>query len=73
VLQNILETENEYAKELQTMLSNYLRPLQASEKYVSLFYFFKLSLRSLVYWEGLHRQNFNVSVHFLVWTVKFLR
>uniref|UniRef100_A0A8C5TGV9 Rho guanine nucleotide exchange factor 7 n=1 Tax=Malurus cyaneus samueli TaxID=2593467 RepID=A0A8C5TGV9_9PASS len=32
VLQNILETENEYAKELQTMLSNYLRPLQASEK-----------------------------------------
>uniref|UniRef100_A0A8B9SNH5 Rho guanine nucleotide exchange factor 7 n=1 Tax=Anas platyrhynchos TaxID=8839 RepID=A0A8B9SNH5_ANAPL len=35
VLQNILETENEYAKELQTMLSNYLRPLQASEKYVT--------------------------------------
>uniref|UniRef100_A0A8C6Z6U8 Rho guanine nucleotide exchange factor 7 n=1 Tax=Nothoprocta perdicaria TaxID=30464 RepID=A0A8C6Z6U8_NOTPE len=34
VLQNILETENEYAKELQTILSNYLRPLQASEKYV---------------------------------------
>ncbi|XP_068783332.1 rho guanine nucleotide exchange factor 7 isoform X3 [Struthio camelus] len=32
VLQNILETENEYAKELQTMLSNYLRQLQASEK-----------------------------------------
>ncbi|KAM7178625.1 rho guanine nucleotide exchange factor 7 isoform 3-T3 [Macrochelys suwanniensis] len=32
VLQNILETENEYAKELQTMLSNYLRPLQVSEK-----------------------------------------
>ncbi|ETE71298.1 Rho guanine nucleotide exchange factor 7, partial [Ophiophagus hannah] len=32
VLQNILETENEYAKELQTMLSSYLRPLQASEK-----------------------------------------
>uniref|UniRef100_A0A803Y0U4 Rho guanine nucleotide exchange factor 7 n=1 Tax=Meleagris gallopavo TaxID=9103 RepID=A0A803Y0U4_MELGA len=32
VLQNILETENEYSKELQTMLSNYLRPLQASEK-----------------------------------------
>uniref|UniRef100_A0A8C6Z4K4 Rho guanine nucleotide exchange factor 7 n=1 Tax=Nothoprocta perdicaria TaxID=30464 RepID=A0A8C6Z4K4_NOTPE len=32
VLQNILETENEYAKELQTILSNYLRPLQASEK-----------------------------------------
>ncbi|KAJ7412562.1 Rho guanine nucleotide exchange factor 6 [Willisornis vidua] len=36
VLQNILETENEYAKELQTMLSNYLRPLQASEKYIVL-------------------------------------
>ncbi|XP_039569996.1 rho guanine nucleotide exchange factor 7 isoform X3 [Passer montanus] len=35
VLQNILETENEYAKELQTMLSNYLRPLQASEKLTS--------------------------------------
>ncbi|XP_063160918.1 rho guanine nucleotide exchange factor 7 isoform X2 [Candoia aspera] len=32
VLQNILETENEYAKELQTMLSSYLRPLQTSEK-----------------------------------------
>ncbi|XP_037384579.1 rho guanine nucleotide exchange factor 7 isoform X3 [Talpa occidentalis] len=32
VLQNILETENEYAKELQTVLSTYLRPLQASEK-----------------------------------------
>ncbi|KAJ6667390.1 hypothetical protein lerEdw1_016511, partial [Lerista edwardsae] len=32
VLQNILETENEYSKELQTILSNYLRPLQASEK-----------------------------------------
>ncbi|XP_039770806.1 rho guanine nucleotide exchange factor 7 isoform X6 [Ornithorhynchus anatinus] len=32
VLQNILETENEYAKELQTILSTYLRPLQTSEK-----------------------------------------
>ncbi|XP_029460552.1 rho guanine nucleotide exchange factor 7 isoform X4 [Rhinatrema bivittatum] len=32
VLQNILETENEYCKEIQTMLSNYLRPLQTSEK-----------------------------------------
>nr|XP_033803901.1 rho guanine nucleotide exchange factor 7 isoform X6 [Geotrypetes seraphini] len=32
VLENILETENEYFKEIQTILSNYLRPLQASEK-----------------------------------------
>ncbi|XP_053311229.1 rho guanine nucleotide exchange factor 7 isoform X3 [Spea bombifrons] len=32
VLQNILETENEYAKEIQNMLSNYLRHLQTSEK-----------------------------------------
>ncbi|KAB1267618.1 Rho guanine nucleotide exchange factor 7, partial [Camelus dromedarius] len=32
VLQNILETENEYSKELQTVLSAYLRPLQTSEK-----------------------------------------
>uniref|UniRef100_A0A4W3JH26 Rho guanine nucleotide exchange factor (GEF) 7a n=1 Tax=Callorhinchus milii TaxID=7868 RepID=A0A4W3JH26_CALMI len=32
VLQNILETESEYAKELQILLSTYLRPLQASEK-----------------------------------------
>ncbi|XP_051840170.1 rho guanine nucleotide exchange factor 7 isoform X4 [Antechinus flavipes] len=32
VLQNILETENEYSKELQTILSTYLRPLQSSEK-----------------------------------------
>ncbi|XP_045338175.1 rho guanine nucleotide exchange factor 7 isoform X5 [Leopardus geoffroyi] len=32
VLQNILETENEYSKELQTVLSTYLRPLQTSEK-----------------------------------------
>ncbi|XP_055985006.1 rho guanine nucleotide exchange factor 7 isoform X2 [Sorex fumeus] len=32
VLQNILETENEYSKELQTVLATYLRPLQNSEK-----------------------------------------
>uniref|UniRef100_A0A8C5M315 Rho guanine nucleotide exchange factor 7 n=1 Tax=Leptobrachium leishanense TaxID=445787 RepID=A0A8C5M315_9ANUR len=32
VLQNILEIENEYAKELQTLLSNYLRHLHSSEK-----------------------------------------
>ncbi|XP_035308090.1 rho guanine nucleotide exchange factor 7 isoform X4 [Cricetulus griseus] len=32
VLQNILETEHEYSKELQSMLSTYLRPLQTSEK-----------------------------------------
>ncbi|XP_053563751.1 rho guanine nucleotide exchange factor 7 isoform X1 [Bombina bombina] len=32
VLQNILETENEYSKEIQNMLSNYLRHLQTSEK-----------------------------------------
>ncbi|XP_018103764.1 rho guanine nucleotide exchange factor 7 S homeolog isoform X7 [Xenopus laevis] len=32
VLQNILETESEYSKELQDMLSNYLRHLQTSEK-----------------------------------------
>ncbi|KAM9049712.1 rho guanine nucleotide exchange factor 7 isoform 3-T4 [Megaptera novaeangliae] len=32
VLQNILETENEYSKELQTVLSTYLRPLQTTEK-----------------------------------------
>uniref|UniRef100_A0A3Q2ILZ2 Rho guanine nucleotide exchange factor 7 n=2 Tax=Equus TaxID=9789 RepID=A0A3Q2ILZ2_HORSE len=32
VLQNILDTENEYSKELQTVLSTYLRPLQTSEK-----------------------------------------
>ncbi|KAM6180063.1 rho guanine nucleotide exchange factor 7 isoform 1-T1 [Erethizon dorsatum] len=29
---NILETENEYSKELQAVLSTYLRPLQTSEK-----------------------------------------
>ncbi|KAM4794643.1 rho guanine nucleotide exchange factor 7 isoform 1-T1 [Rhinophrynus dorsalis] len=32
VLQNILETENEYSKEIQNMLSSYLRHLQTSEK-----------------------------------------
>ncbi|XP_056411747.1 rho guanine nucleotide exchange factor 7 isoform X3 [Hyla sarda] len=32
VLQNILETENEYLKEIQNLLSNYLRHLQTSEK-----------------------------------------
>ncbi|MGH0115054.1 UNVERIFIED_CONTAM: hypothetical protein FKN15_074195 [Acipenser sinensis] len=31
VLQNILETESEYAKELQNLLSNYLRSLQATD------------------------------------------
>ncbi|XP_060732193.1 rho guanine nucleotide exchange factor 7a isoform X2 [Tachysurus vachellii] len=32
VLQNILETETEYSKELQNLLTNYLRPLQNTEK-----------------------------------------
>ncbi|XP_072542154.1 rho guanine nucleotide exchange factor 7a isoform X2 [Salminus brasiliensis] len=32
VLQNILETETEYSKDLQNLLSNYLRPLQNTEK-----------------------------------------
>ncbi|XP_036010060.1 rho guanine nucleotide exchange factor 7 isoform X2 [Mus musculus] len=32
VLQNILETEHEYSKELQSVLSTYLRPLQTSDK-----------------------------------------
>ncbi|XP_066542353.1 rho guanine nucleotide exchange factor 7a isoform X2 [Hoplias malabaricus] len=32
VLQNILETETEYSKDLQSLLSNYLRPLQNTEK-----------------------------------------
>ncbi|KAG1959981.1 rho guanine nucleotide exchange factor 7a isoform X1 [Pimephales promelas] len=32
VLQNILETETEYSKELQNLLANYLRPLQMTEK-----------------------------------------
>uniref|UniRef100_A0A8D0CGC5 Rho guanine nucleotide exchange factor 7 n=1 Tax=Scleropages formosus TaxID=113540 RepID=A0A8D0CGC5_SCLFO len=31
VVQNILETESEYSKELQNLLSNYLRPLQNME------------------------------------------
>ncbi|XP_042084505.1 rho guanine nucleotide exchange factor 7a isoform X3 [Haplochromis burtoni] len=32
VLQNILETETEYSKDLQSLLMNYLRPLQNIEK-----------------------------------------
>ncbi|KAF1382740.1 hypothetical protein PFLUV_G00146900 [Perca fluviatilis] len=32
VLQNILETETEYSKDLQSLLTNYLRPLQSIEK-----------------------------------------
>ncbi|XP_051825283.1 rho guanine nucleotide exchange factor 6 isoform X2 [Antechinus flavipes] len=32
VLQNILETEQDYAKELQSLLATYLRPLQANDK-----------------------------------------
>ncbi|XP_030635451.1 rho guanine nucleotide exchange factor 7b isoform X2 [Chanos chanos] len=32
VVQNILQTETEYSKELQCLLSTYLRPLQSSEK-----------------------------------------
>ncbi|KAG9339490.1 hypothetical protein JZ751_023630 [Albula glossodonta] len=32
VLQNILETETEYSKELQNLLSSYLRSLQSTEK-----------------------------------------
>ncbi|XP_076857950.1 rho guanine nucleotide exchange factor 7a isoform X1 [Brachyhypopomus gauderio] len=32
VLQNILEAETEYSKDLQNLLSNYLRPLQNTEK-----------------------------------------
>ncbi|KAL0974133.1 hypothetical protein UPYG_G00216080 [Umbra pygmaea] len=32
VVQNILEHEREFVKELQTVLSHYLRPLQASDK-----------------------------------------
>ncbi|XP_060040190.1 rho guanine nucleotide exchange factor 7 isoform X2 [Erinaceus europaeus] len=35
VLQNILETESEYCKELQTLLSAYLRPLQTGESRLS--------------------------------------
>ncbi|XP_033965611.1 rho guanine nucleotide exchange factor 7a isoform X1 [Pseudochaenichthys georgianus] len=32
VLQNILETETDYSKDLQSLLTNYLRPLQSSDK-----------------------------------------
>jgi hypothetical protein len=32
VLQNILDTEKEYAKELQSLLVTYLRPLQSNNK-----------------------------------------
>ncbi|XP_056286700.1 rho guanine nucleotide exchange factor 7a isoform X1 [Pseudoliparis swirei] len=32
VLQNILETETEYSKDLQSLLTNYLRPLQCIDK-----------------------------------------
>ncbi|XP_038870025.1 rho guanine nucleotide exchange factor 7a isoform X2 [Salvelinus namaycush] len=32
VLQNILETEREYSKDLQSLLTNYLRSLQSTEK-----------------------------------------
>lgn len=35
VLQNILETETEYSKDLQSLLTNYLRPLQSIDKYDS--------------------------------------
>lgn len=35
VLQNILETETEYSKDLQSLLTNYLRPLQSTDKYDS--------------------------------------
>ena len=33
VVQDILEHEREFVKELQTVLGCYLRPLQASDKY----------------------------------------
>ncbi|XP_031725244.1 rho guanine nucleotide exchange factor 7a isoform X3 [Anarrhichthys ocellatus] len=36
VLQNILETETEYSKDLQSLLTNYLRPLQSIDKLSSL-------------------------------------
>lgn len=36
VLQNILETETEYSKDLQSLLTVYLRPLQNTDKYVSI-------------------------------------
>ncbi|CAL1582032.1 unnamed protein product [Knipowitschia caucasica] len=32
VLQNILETETEYSKDLESLLTNYLRPLQSNDK-----------------------------------------
>ncbi|KAM9804591.1 rho guanine nucleotide exchange factor 7a isoform 1-T1 [Neosynchiropus ocellatus] len=35
VLQNILETETEYSKDLQSLLTNYLRPLQSIDKLCS--------------------------------------
>lgn len=35
VLQNILETETEYSKDLQSLMTNYLRPLQSIDKYDS--------------------------------------
>lgn len=35
VLQNILETETEYSKDLQSLLTNYLRALQSADKYDS--------------------------------------
>lgn len=36
MLQNILETETEYSKDLQSLLTNYLRPLLNTDKYESL-------------------------------------
>lgn len=36
VLQNILETERSYAKELQILISTYLRPLQSYDKWVNI-------------------------------------
>ncbi|XP_054978321.1 rho guanine nucleotide exchange factor 6 isoform X2 [Sorex araneus] len=38
VLQNILDTEKDYAKELQTLLATYLRPLQANNNLNSVEY-----------------------------------
>uniref|UniRef100_A0A8C9Y627 Rho guanine nucleotide exchange factor (GEF) 7a n=1 Tax=Sander lucioperca TaxID=283035 RepID=A0A8C9Y627_SANLU len=38
VLQNILETETEYSKDLQSLLTNYLRPLQSIDKLGNLSY-----------------------------------
>lgn len=35
VMQNLLETERDYAKELQSLLGTYLRPLQSNEKLTS--------------------------------------